>query len=145
MIGMKPEFSGIERRLEKLNECLRKLEPFKSKPQGEILRDPYLQDIIERNLEVAAQAIIDIANRIISIDSLEKPRDYHEAILRLGQAGILPMDFANKLAPISGFRNILVHDYLDVDWSEVFKHLQELNDLEKFAAHVKTWMQEPKS
>ena len=28
---MKPEFSGIERRLEKLNVCLNKLEPFKSK------------------------------------------------------------------------------------------------------------------
>ena len=26
---MKPEFSGIERRLEKLNVCLNKLEPFK--------------------------------------------------------------------------------------------------------------------
>ena len=93
---------------------MQKLEPFKKQKKEELLGDPYLQDIIERNLEVAAQAVIDIANRIISIDRLEKPRDYYEAILRLGEVGILPMDFAQKLAPIAGFRNILVHSYLDI-------------------------------
>jgi hypothetical protein len=46
---------------------LKKLEPFKSKDKEELLQDPYLQDIIERNLEVTAQSVIDIANRIISI------------------------------------------------------------------------------
>jgi uncharacterized protein YutE (UPF0331/DUF86 family) len=35
-----------------------------------------LQDIVERNLEVAIQSCIDIANRIISLDDLEKPKDY---------------------------------------------------------------------
>ena len=137
---MKPEFSGIERRLEKLNVCLKKLEPFKSKKKEEILQDPYLQDIIERNLEVSAQSVIDIANRIISIEDLEKPQDYYDAIMRLGQAGIIPLKFAQKLAPIAGFRNILVHDYLDIDWDEVYNNLHQLQDLSKFMTQVKQWM-----
>jgi uncharacterized protein YutE (UPF0331/DUF86 family) len=137
---MKPEFSGIERRLEKLSGCLKKLEPFKAKEKEEILQDPYLPDIIERNLEVAAQAAIDIANRIISIEGLEKPRDYYEAILRLGEAEILPLDFAQDLAPIAGFRNILVHDYMDIDWNEVYSNLHQLHDLSQFMDHVKKWM-----
>jgi uncharacterized protein YutE (UPF0331/DUF86 family) len=138
---MKPEFSGIERRLEKLSVCLQKLEPFKKQKKEELLGDPYLQDIIERNLEVAAQAVIDIANRIISIDRLEKPRDYYEAILRLGEVGILPIDFAQKLAPIAGFRNILVHSYLDINWDEVYNNLSQIHDLTRYMDHVKTWMQ----
>jgi len=103
---MKPEFSGIERRLEKLNVCLKKLEPFKSKKKEEILQDPYLQDIIERNLEVSAQSVIDIANRIISIEDLEKPQDYYDAIMRLGEAGIIPLKFAQKLADTFGVKTI---------------------------------------
>ena len=75
--------------MEKLDICLKKLKPFQSMKKDEILSDPYFQDIIERNLQVAAQAVIDIANRIISLGSLGKPRDYYEAILRLGQANIL--------------------------------------------------------
>jgi uncharacterized protein YutE (UPF0331/DUF86 family) len=137
---MKPEFSGIERRLEKLNVCLNKLEPFKSKDKEEILQNPYLQDIIERNLEVSAQSVIDIANRIISIENLEKPLDYYDAIMRLGEAGILTLKFAKKLAPIAGFRNILVHDYLDINWDEVYNNLHQLQDISKFMTQVKKWM-----
>ena len=137
---MKPEFSGIERRLEKLNVCLKKLEPFKSKEKKEILQDPYLQDIIERNLEVISQSVIDIANRIISIEDLEKPQDYYDAIMRLGEAGILPLEFAKELAPIAGFRNILVHDYLDINWDEVYNNLHQLQDISKFMKLVKDWM-----
>jgi len=128
--------------LEKLNVCLKKLEPFKTKKKEEILQDSYLQDIIERNLEVAAQAVIDIANRIISIEGLEKPRDYYEAILRLGETDVLPLDFAQNLAPIAGFRNILVHDYMDINWDEVYKNLHQLHDLSRFMDYVKNWMKE---
>ena len=99
-----------------------------------------MQDIIERNLEVAAQAVIDIANRIISIELLEKPRDYYEAIIRLGEAEIVPLDFAQKLAPIAGFRNILVHDYMDINWDEVYNNLQQLDDLSQFMNHIRKWM-----
>ena len=137
---MKPEFSGIERRLEKLSVCLKKLEPFKAKDKDEILQDAYFQDIVERNLEVVAQAVIDISNRIISIEGLEKPRDYYEAIMRLGESGILPLEFARKLAPIAGFRNVLVHDYLDLNWDEVHKNLHQLQDISKFMNQVKIWM-----
>ena len=139
---MKPEFSGIERRLEKLSICLNKLEPFKTKEKAEILQDPYLQDIIERNLEVTAQSVIDIANRIISIEGLKKPLDYYDAIMRLGEAGILSSKFAKKLAPIAGFRNILVRDYLDINWDEVYSNLHQLHDISKFIKQIKAWMKE---
>lgn len=117
-----------------------KLEPLKAKAQEEFLTDAYLQDIVERNLEVAAQAYIDIANRIIAIEQLEKPQDSYEAILRLGEAGILPRDFAQQLAPLAGFRNILVHQYIDIDWDEVYRNLQQLEDLYAFLDHVKEWL-----
>jgi len=39
---MKPEFSGIERRLDKLDVCLKKLEPFRLKKKEELFKDPVL-------------------------------------------------------------------------------------------------------
>ena len=99
-----------------------------------------MQDIVERNLEVAIQSCIDIANRIISLDELEKPKDYYGSIIRLGEESILPYDFAQKFAPITGFRNILIHEYLDIDWDEVYKNLQRLNQFYKFMDYVKKWL-----
>jgi len=120
---------------------LRKLEPLKTKPRGEFETNPYLKDIVERNLEVAAQACIDIANRIITVEGLEKPSDAYGAIEMLEKAEVLPSDLAHRLAPIAGFRNILVHEYLKIDWDQVLSNLQRLADLHKFAEHVKEWME----
>jgi len=112
---MTPEWNGIERRLERLRGCLLKLEPLKTKTSDEFASDPYLKDIVERNLEFAAQACIDIANRMISMEQLEKPRDAYGAIQMLGKVGVLPHEFAQRLAPIASFRNILVHEYLQIN------------------------------
>ncbi|HCL90514.1 MAG TPA: DUF86 domain-containing protein [Candidatus Atribacteria bacterium] len=141
---METEFSGIEQRLERLKRCLTKLEPLKEKSKEEFYQDEYLQDIVERNLEVAIQSCIDIANRIISLDELEKPKDYYGSIIRLGEENILPYDFAQKFAPITGFRNILIHEYLDIDWDEVYKNLQRMDQFYKFMDYVKKWLSQKK-
>ena len=130
---MEPEFSGIERRLARL-------EGLKGKARSEFHSDPYLRDIAERNLEVAAQCCIDISHRIISMERAQKPRDYYEAITRMGELGVLPPEFARKIAPIAGFRNILVHEYLGLDWDEVYSHLQRIDDLVEFAEHIREWL-----
>jgi uncharacterized protein YutE (UPF0331/DUF86 family) len=139
---MPSEFSGIEKRLDELNERLARLEPLKDRPRSAFDEDPYLRDIVERNLEVAAQCVIDICHRIISIENARKPADYYDAILRMAELGLLPPDFARQLAPIAGFRNILVHEYLGLNWDHVYEHLRGSHDLLRFSEHVRHWMRE---
>jgi uncharacterized protein YutE (UPF0331/DUF86 family) len=121
---------------------LARLEPLKTKSKAEFDADPYLRDIAERNLEVAAQCVLDISHRLISLAGGPRPRDYYEAILHLGELGVLPPDFAAQLAPLAGFRNILVHEYLEVDWQEVYRNLQQIIDLSKFAELVREWLRQ---
>ncbi len=137
---MLPEFSGIERRLDELSERLARLEPLKARDRAEFDADPYLRDIVERNLEIAAQCCIDISHRIIALERAAKPRDYYEAILRLGELGILPSGFAHNLAPLAGFRNVLVHEYVGIDWDEVYRNLQSTDDLTQFSELVRGWL-----
>ena len=126
--------------MDELSERLARLRPLQNKRRTDFDEDPYLRDIVERNLEVAAQCCIDICHRIITLENALKPQDYYEAILRMGELGVLPSDFARQLAPIAGFRNILIHEYLIIDWDEVYASLQRLDDLERFAHHVGRWM-----
>jgi uncharacterized protein YutE (UPF0331/DUF86 family) len=136
------EFSGIEQRLDELNERLARLIPLQSKSQSELEADPYLRDIVERNLEVAAQCCIDISNRIISIENAKKPVDYYDAIMILAEIGVIPPEFAQRLAPMAGFRNILVHEYLGIDWDQVYRHLHNLGDLELFRDTIRLWLEQ---
>ncbi len=127
--------------MDELSERLRRLEPLRERSLEDFLQDPYLRDIVERNLEIAAQCCIDIAHRIISLVGAPRPRDYYESILRLGELGVVPMGFAEKLAPLAGFRNILVHEYLAVDWDEVYRNLRGLDDLYQFTEYIRLWLQ----
>ncbi|HEX9017534.1 MAG TPA: DUF86 domain-containing protein [Chloroflexota bacterium] len=117
-----------------------RLEPLKARSRADFDTDPYLRDIVERNLEIAAQCCIDISHRIIALERAEKPRDYYEAILRLGELGVLPPAFARELAPLAGLRNALVHEYVGIDWNEVYANLQKLDDMTRFAAFIRTWL-----
>jgi len=126
--------------LDELSERLRRLEPLREKPLDEFLQDAYLRDIVERNLEIAIQCCIDIANRLISLEQAPKPRDSYESILRLGELGVLPGAFARELAPMAGFRNILAHEYLAIDWDLVYEHLQRLDDFYQFANDIREWL-----
>lgn len=135
------EYSGIERRLDELSERLTRLKPLANRDRAEFDQDPYLRDIVERNLEVASQCVIDICHRLISQERGRTPADYYEAILLMGELSVLPPEFARRLAPLAGFRNILVHQYLSVNWDLVHQKLQQIDDLEEFASYVRDWLQ----
>lgn len=137
---MENTHSGIERRLSELNERLQRLEPLRTRPQSDFEADPYLRDIVERNLEVAAQCCIDICHRIINLENARKPLDYYEAFIILSEIGVLPIDFAKRIAPLAGLRNILVHEYLGIDWNHVYRNLQNIQNLVDFSEYIRAWL-----
>lgn len=79
-----------------------------------------LRDLAERNFEVAAQCVIDIAMRIGSMQQAPRSSDGATAIRRLGELGVLPPDEAAALAPLADFRDVLAHEYIDIDWDVVY-------------------------
>ncbi len=137
---MRPELSGIERRLDELDERLARLAPFVGRPRADFDGDPYLRDIVERNLEIAAQCCIDVGNRVISLLAAQQPRDYYEAILRLGELGVIDPELARRLAPVWGLRNVLAHGQRWVDWDEVEESLNDLGDMRLFGEQVRAWL-----
>ncbi|MFH1951766.1 MAG: HepT-like ribonuclease domain-containing protein [Pseudomonadota bacterium] len=86
----------------------------KGKARSDFDGDPYLRDIVERNLEIAAQCCIDISHRIISLEKAQKPRDYYEAIIRMGELGVVPSDFARRLALSMSHKFLLDTDAMQV-------------------------------
>lgn len=61
----------------------------------------------------------------------------------LVNAEIIPRDLAERLEGMGGFRNILVHDYLDIDRHIVYQTLQDnLDDIRDFAAAVARFVNE---
>lgn len=126
----------LEKRLTKLEQTLRKLKELSSISWDEYKKNEALQDRAERNLQLAAQACIDIGSHIIADREYRTPSSYSDIFNVLQEEGLLPKELAEKMKRIAGFRNILVHDYLDIDPKIVHACLGQLNDFKEFAEYI---------
>ena len=126
----------VEQRLLKLEQSVRKLKKIALHPWEEYRRSEALKDRAERNLQLAAQACIDITNHIVADRGFRTPQGYGDSFLVLMEEGILPLDLAEKMKMIDGFRNILVHDYLIIDDKIVYNSLLSLDDFAEFAGII---------
>lgn len=130
----------VERRLLKLEQVLRKLGTLARVSWDEYKNDEGIQDRVERNLQIAAQVCIDIGSHVIAGRGYRTPHSYADIFTVLEKEGLLPPDLADTLKQIAGFRNILVHDYLEIDPEIVYRCLQKIDDFKRFAEHVATWI-----
>lgn len=127
---VRPEI--LRRRLEKLREYLHILEDLSRTSESEFLADPRLHGSAERFLQLAIEALLDMGAHVVAEMGLGKTETYRDIPRALEAAGILPSELARQWEKLVGFRNILVHEYVDLDRRSVYRILQEeLADLHK--------------
>lgn len=127
----------VTKRLAKLRQYISLLKQLRSKPTERFLTEPFVHGNAERHMQLAIQGVLHIGSHIVADDKLGDVAEYRDIIRILGEAKYLPPDLAERLLPIAGLRNILVHDYLEVDRNKLYETLQTgIEDFEKFAGHV---------
>jgi len=97
-------------------------------PDDEILHDSGKIHIAERLLQLIVDSMIDINQHYIREQRLPTVEDYQSTFRVLGAHDILPDDFAEKLAPVVGLRNIVVHRYEQLDKDLFIKLLRKNSD-----------------
>ena len=128
---------SIESRLERLRILLAELDEIRNGGRSAFDADPRLRLATERALQLSIQACIDIAGHLVAELDLPLPPDYRGLFPELASTG-LDQALATRLGDAAGLRNILVHDYLDLDENVVWGALGHLDDLRGFAAFVVT-------
>ena len=130
----------VRRHLAALREALANLQRHSGRKAQELRANADLRWAIERGLQLCVQNALDVATHITAASGLDSP-DYTSAIDRLAELGAIPAEFATRLRPIAGFRNVLVHGYLQVDLAVVEQVLKEkLNEFEAFASHIEAFL-----
>ena len=98
-------------------------------------------DGIKYLLVTAIEGCIDVAQHIASSENLGAPDSNADALRRLGgSAGIVEADLAEQMALAVGFRNVLVHQYAQVDDRIVLASVDRLGDFDRFVTEVSSWM-----
>lgn len=130
----------VRRHLLALDEALQVLRSHQGRSMDELVSDPEERWIVERGLQLCAQNALDVATHIVASTGRDVP-DYATAIDRLAEMGVLPREFASRFRGVAGFRNVVVHGYLDIDVALLHRLLNDhLEDFSTFARQVGSYL-----
>ncbi len=133
----------IFEKLQLLDRYLSNLKQLKKeiKSPEEFLEDFHLYGLAERYLQLSCQVVLDTLNLMIIEEACEKPEDNQEVVSILFRKKIISENLALGLEGIAGFRNILVHEYGEIDRKRVYQYLLEKLELFKdFKKEILNWL-----
>ncbi len=130
-------FAIIENKISSVKKYLAILADYKKYARPEIETAVDLRGAIERYLYLAIQAAIDLAEATISYKNLRKPSTLSESFNILEENNLISADLAEKLIKMTGFRNLVAHDYENLNYDIVYDILQNrLPDIEDFIKQI---------
>lgn len=102
--------------------------------------DPILMRAIKYGFITTIEAAIDVAQHICASEGWGPPDTNSRAFELLGLHEVTTHPTSLEMAKTSGFRSVLLHDYVRVDDSRVIEHLGHLDVFDDFAAGVAAWL-----
>lgn len=128
----------IRIKLENIMAHLKILREMKDGCEEKFPKDPVYRGALLHYLYLVSDSSITLAELVIKEKGLRTPQSYSEAIDILGEAGVIPPEFAYEFAKIASFRNFLAHDYEKLDYLRICREaLEKLGDIEKYAGFIK--------
>lgn len=128
--------STMEKALQELNQLLK---------EAESLTSYRRQLLIERCVEIIIQGILDIGAHFIARLTPERVKSYAEVIPMLARYNIISQDLASNLDGLSGLRNILVHEYFQIDVKRLETHSKDLlEDASRFVDEIRAFLNKKK-
>ena len=115
----------LTRRVEEIEKHLAKIEPFAKQKLKDFLGDPISQDVVEYNLFQIVNHLIDIVQHIAVDEDYGYPQTAYEAGHLLLEKGVFSEDDQEIFRRMVGFRNVVGHDYMNIDKKMVYSILTE--------------------
>lgn len=88
----------------------------------------------------AIEGCVDVAQHVCASEGWGPPRDNGDAIALLGRHGVIDDHLAMRMRQAVGFRDVLVHEYVEVDNAVVLMRLDDPSDLSRFVGAVADWL-----
>lgn len=123
----------IENKISAVKKYLTIVGGYKKYSQQEIETSLDLKGAVERYLYLAVQATIDLADALVSYKQFRKPTSMSESFDILNEEGIMPKELTEKMVKMTGFRNIIAHDYEKINYDIAYDVLHNgVKDIKNF-------------
>ena len=125
----------IRKRMNRLDDYLTVLKKSQQYSFKEFTADPERYGSAERFLHLAIEALIDMGNHVIADSELGVVNWYSDIPKIMAEKEFISSELEEKWISMIGFRNTLVHEYIDIDRKIVYdvlqNNIQDLKDLKR--------------
>ncbi|MEX2356277.1 MAG: DUF86 domain-containing protein [Thermaerobacterales bacterium] len=136
-----PMIEEAKRKLAKLVQYLEELETKRGLTFETYRANWETRRVVERQLQLVVEVMTDINTTLLVALDQPPPKDYFLSFIEAGEKGIIPRSLADRLAPGTGLRNRLVHEYETVDDRIVHQSIEEcLVTVPQYVAAVKAFL-----
>lgn len=128
----------IVSKIERLKDNLEKIKTkLAAMSDEEIIHSEEDLAVMERYFQLMVDYAIDINHHFIKEGSSSIPDDIQGTFAIMGEADILPAEFANKIASSVGLRNRIVHQYEDVKPKVFIENLRtNIGDYDRYIKYI---------
>ncbi|RLE91549.1 MAG: hypothetical protein DRN04_12535 [Thermoprotei archaeon] len=120
------DWNIVKKRIDYAFKATETLSEILAKPLEEITSSTILKLAFERLVHIIVESILDIARHIVSVKGWGPAETYRDYIEILHKQGIIPSELAEELYKFIAWRNILVHRYIEVDYSKLYEDSKKL-------------------
>jgi uncharacterized protein YutE (UPF0331/DUF86 family) len=139
-----PDPDVIRQRLDAMRRTLETLASVET-PDADTLRaEPVLRAAVERLVSRLVDLAVEVNAHVASTELGRAPGDYRESFELAAEAGVLPADLAASLRSSVGLRNVIVHEYLELDLGRLAAAVPlALDGYGRFISAVARWAIDP--
>lgn len=131
----------VRRKLSRLNMYLDKLDPVVKKSFNEYLSDFYIKSSTERMIQLIVECASDINNHVVVESGERPPEDYASSFIKAAEIKLISRGLAEKLKGSAGMRNIIVHEYMDIDDEKIYKIIPiAVSDFKQYIKEVSAYI-----
>lgn len=131
----------LARRIAAMTQSLRALERPEASDASRLASDPVLRAAVERWIQVAVEGAIDATQHVAAREGWTPPTTARATFLTLAGHGVIPVELATRLGRAAALRNLLVHDYAELDLVRLATIVRDdLGDLRALARALAPWI-----
>ena len=128
----------LQRKLQKLQEYLNEIKSYQTLTWEDYQSSKQVRRAVERLIQLIVDVAVDINIHALVDSGNPPPNNAYDSFIKASEIGFIPKKLAEEIAPSTGERNIIVHDYEVIDDAVVFESIHEVIEMyNNYLEHIR--------
>lgn len=131
----------VIRKLNKMKGYLQELRTYEALSWDDYIAGFQHRRTVERLIQLIVDVAVDINTHTLVDEGRNPPKDAYNSFIDAADLGMMPKSFARQIAPSTGERNIIIHEYEQIDDAVVYQSIKDtLSLFDQYIDYIKVFL-----